>query len=508
MALTREVLDLSNDLNRTMERVPPGPFRFGISDAQKAAAAKDAGVHPGQLHFHSRAAQLTTTEFWIDRYPVTRAQFLHFLSETGHRMPYNGWLVGWTEFVDIVKLDDPRRLCCPMVGVNSEDARAFARWAGKRLPTEVEWEKAARGTDGRLYPWGHEYRPVVPRDGHLALDSTLPVGSRPHLASPYGVQDMKGGVLEWVRTVFTPCAPDGQAHDANAHVLAGSSLLHRLPTSHLASARWSWSEQMRVYDSGFRCVADAAPEAVPSRYTPPPTDLVRALEIRSELYGKEPIRLEPAVCATFSIHVPWFPDGLWVVDIPEGHWGPFPGANDWPFREESVWRTDWARNADGTRIGYERKAGASTLKVDVEARGDTVTCRIATHGMPDVDLASICVKTLSPFFSSQERLTQHRCEGGRLVRCADLPLAEGTPVSLGWSLGEKVPRGAAIMRSYDGRGWFILSGPPGVSASGNGWPHCTHLRGHPIVSGRPCEIRLTYLVGGEAELQARLNALA
>ena len=122
--------------------MPAGPFRFGLAEAQRQALARDAGVHPDMLHFHSREALLDTPPYWIDRYPVTNAQFRRFLEETSYQVPHNGWRVGWT---DLVGTED---LLAPVVGVNAEDAEAYARWAGKRLPTEVEWEKAARGEGG------------------------------------------------------------------------------------------------------------------------------------------------------------------------------------------------------------------------------------------------------------------------------------------------------------------------------------------------------------------------
>ena len=133
--------------------------------------------------------------FHIDKYEVTNKQYAKFISETGYRKP---------KFWDDVMLNVPNQ---PVVGVNWEDAEAYAAWAGKRLPTASEWEKAARGIDGRLYPWGNDYDAASGNfdDGGRMDGSTdgyamtsAPVGSFIDGVSPYGLHDMAGNVWEWV----------------------------------------------------------------------------------------------------------------------------------------------------------------------------------------------------------------------------------------------------------------------------------------------------------------------
>lgn len=138
--------------------------------------------------------------FYIDKYEVTNKQYAKFLAETGHRKP---------KFADDPRFNAPNQ---PVVGVNWEDAEAYAVWAGKRLPTASEWEKAARGTDGRLYPWGDDYDPTRGNfdDGGSMDGSTdgyamtpASVGNFTSGVSPYGLHDMAGNVWEWVAEQYS-----------------------------------------------------------------------------------------------------------------------------------------------------------------------------------------------------------------------------------------------------------------------------------------------------------------
>jgi len=136
--------------------------------------------------------------YWIYQYEVTVAQYRKFCkAKWWRRMPEApSW--GWR--------DDH-----PMVNVSWDDAAAYAKWAGVGLPTEAQWEKAARGTDGREYPWSNEW------DGSkcasllgAGLASTKPVGSYPKGVSPYGLHDMAGNVREWCADWY------GESYYANA----------------------------------------------------------------------------------------------------------------------------------------------------------------------------------------------------------------------------------------------------------------------------------------------------
>lgn len=160
----------------TMVWVPAGTFIMG--DKQ---------------HTHRR---FFLDSYWIYKTEVTVAQYRQFSRSTGYPMPAEPrW--GW--------IDDH-----PITGVRWEDAFAYARWAKAMLPTIAQWEKAARGTDGRIYPWGNDWdagklqcststEPLKLRDKTKLgeADRTAPVGSFPAGASPYGCLDMAGNVAEW-----------------------------------------------------------------------------------------------------------------------------------------------------------------------------------------------------------------------------------------------------------------------------------------------------------------------
>jgi formylglycine-generating enzyme required for sulfatase activity len=165
-------------------QIPPGWFLMG----------EDSGRLTNQPQ-----RQVYLDEYEIQVNEVTRADFARFIESTGYQAP--GWIPGSSEEDDL-----------PVVGVLWEDADAYCRWLGMRLPTEAEWEKAARGTDGRRFPWGDEWDVLKANTQESNLAKLLPVGSYPGGSSPYGILDMTGNAAEWVSDYFDPSyysyAPD------------------------------------------------------------------------------------------------------------------------------------------------------------------------------------------------------------------------------------------------------------------------------------------------------------
>jgi len=173
--------------------IPAGNFLMGSSDADISNYLK---LFSGSLRswFTDEQPQHTVylDAFWIDQTDVTNAQYAKCVAAKFCRAPANissgrrNAYYGNSGFADY-----------PMVNVDWNMAKAYCEWAGRKLPTEAEWEKAARGTDGRIFPWGSEvdcnkanYRDCV--------GDTSRVGSYPAGASPYGALDMAGNVSEWV----------------------------------------------------------------------------------------------------------------------------------------------------------------------------------------------------------------------------------------------------------------------------------------------------------------------
>lgn len=177
------------DVPERMVFVPAGDFIMG-SDPDKDPMADPLDEFPQH--------KVYLDAFFIDKYEVSNADYTKFVEGTGHRKSI---------FWDNPKFNHPDQ---PVVGVTWGDANAYAEWVGKRLPTEAEWEKAARGTDGRLWPWGNEFDPIKCNfddegkfDGHLdGFAMASPVDSFHQGASPYGALNMAGNVAEWVSDWF------------------------------------------------------------------------------------------------------------------------------------------------------------------------------------------------------------------------------------------------------------------------------------------------------------------
>ncbi len=196
-----------------MAYVPYGTFIMGMDRPPgKALLAKKILTARERLakrqwsaeafHDEGPAHMVVLDGYFIDKFETSNGQFGEFIKATGHPAP---------AYWDDPRLNKPEQ---PVVGVNWFDAKAFCEWKGKRLPTEAEWEKAARGPNGNRYPWGNEFD-VEKTNYGKRLDSTLPVDALPAGASYYGAYHMAGNVFEWVSDWYQPYYDTGAANIAN-----------------------------------------------------------------------------------------------------------------------------------------------------------------------------------------------------------------------------------------------------------------------------------------------------
>ena len=194
--------------------------------------------------------------FAIDQVEVTNERYMAFVTTTGHRNPPNPYGTG-----PLLSAKGIEQL--PVVQTTWYDAKAYCSWAKKRLPTEAEWEKAARGTDGRLFPWGNEPATLKRAnfDREWEDEKTLyPVGSLPDGDSPYGVKDMAGNAREWVSDWYDPdyykhapnLNPQGPDKKGVVRSIRGGSW-HSPVADITTSARGRGGFALQTHGTGFRC---------------------------------------------------------------------------------------------------------------------------------------------------------------------------------------------------------------------------------------------------------------
>jgi formylglycine-generating enzyme required for sulfatase activity len=221
-----------------MVYVPAGPFIYG-SESERNLQVSAAGE-----------------AFWIDRFPVSNAEFCRFLNECGNRVE------GGAEWIDLQGAFARERCRIserkgryvvgrgydkhPVICVRWYGAAAYARWVGKRLPTEQEWEKAARGIDGREFPWGEEFSRQRCNTRESGVGGTTEVGKYGEAGrSPYGAEDMAGNVWEWTASLW--------AESGGQRVLRGGSWGYLNNNYAACSCRSNERPNFRDIIMGFRC---------------------------------------------------------------------------------------------------------------------------------------------------------------------------------------------------------------------------------------------------------------
>ena len=234
--------------------IAPGEFLMGSTDADIAAVLREHPDWRADWFAQEKPQRLVNLPgFWIYRDPVTVAQFRACCAATEWRMPEApAW--GW--------LEDH-----PMVNVSWTDVTHYAEWAHAEIPTEAQWEKAARGADGRTWPWGNTWEPEFINQ----TNATEPIGIHPGNVSPFGVRDMAGNVWEWCHAAplgeydKAPARiPQRRPHATSGHVLRGGSCQCSYAAYLRCSFRGFECDVQRGHGSyrrptvGFRCVVNPA----------------------------------------------------------------------------------------------------------------------------------------------------------------------------------------------------------------------------------------------------------
>jgi formylglycine-generating enzyme required for sulfatase activity len=250
----------ANSAPAGMVKVPEADFLFKVSGIE-IEGFNDIGVdvqYPWEdspRRFHERPMHVAS--FYIDRYPVTNAEFKKFMDST-HYHPQDdlNFLRDWKDGSYPEGWGNK-----PVTWVSQEDARAYASWAGKRLPHEWEWQYAAQGTDGRLYPWGNEWNDgAVPLpDKSRTMRGPDPVDGHPKGASPFGVMDMVGNVWQWTEEFVDEHTRGGILRGGSYYQPQGS--IWYFPQAYKLNEHGKlllMSPSMdRSGGVGFRCVVDS-----------------------------------------------------------------------------------------------------------------------------------------------------------------------------------------------------------------------------------------------------------
>lgn len=235
-----------------MVLIPAGEFVFGSSEADIDWVVKEFFSESREWYLDETPAQKVYVEdYFIDIREVAVGEYGRFITAANRPPP---------KFFDDPRFNQPAQ---PVVGVAWEDARDYCEWAGKRLPSEAEWEKAARGGDARRYPWGNEPEPLKANMRGLAdqYRYTAPVGSFSDGRSPYGVRDLAGNVWEWVENWYLPYPGNAVANEMYGQtlkVIRGGSW-DANPDLARSAMRGKALPVRQQNTIGFRCAASAKP---------------------------------------------------------------------------------------------------------------------------------------------------------------------------------------------------------------------------------------------------------
>jgi formylglycine-generating enzyme required for sulfatase activity len=263
-----------------MRLIPPGRSVFGSSsDEIESAIHLDRDGELFSLEGESPQFVAFLPAYYIGVFAITNQQFVRFLSQTRpSSVVLNLWMP-WRERIRSPEDDNaPYRVAAgfekhPVANVSWSGAQAYSVWAGLRLPTEMEWEKAARGADGQIFPWGDLWSPekLCWHGSHLPTEDTAPVDSFENGSSPYGIYQMVGNVEEWCGDWYQPHAYKSYAagvltpptHGCERVVRGGNCQRRSRLEFRCAMRRGNKPSFTNIVLTGIRCACSAGSGALP-----------------------------------------------------------------------------------------------------------------------------------------------------------------------------------------------------------------------------------------------------
>lgn len=416
-----------------MSLVPAGPFVMGSNEGD----ADEQFAHRVDL-----------PAFYIDMHEVTIEQYARFVAATGYAAPID-WPGGRAK---------PGCERLPVTSVTWYDAASYATWAGKRLPTEAEWEKAARGTDGRAYPWGNSWKDGIANlEGDTSVAKPVAalqaVGSSADNASPYGVLDMIGNAWEWTSSWYEPYAGSSDvdaAYGQKFKVIRGGGAIYYygVPPVRRCSDRYRCLPYGRFEGIGFRCAMDATAAADAQSQTSPLTRPCLPpvpVERRSDSAPAEPLLLRvensadvPRRGEIVTSGVPFprgfvpdadrlrlFDDGEQAVPLQAAVIGTWPDGSakwillDFPVdlgaRQTRAYRLRWstdvprpivARPVEVKQDGQTVVLSSGSVKVIVDRKDPAALSQFWTLGV-DGDARQLTARTLVPEIVAMDSVPRH-----------------------------------------------------------------------------------------------------
>jgi formylglycine-generating enzyme required for sulfatase activity len=454
--------------------IPARNAVVGTSAAQREELAKRFDCHPTWLGDDLTRREVQLPAFWIDRYPVSNAQYLAFVEATGHARP--SWWTRWGGVFPVEYADHP------VVGVSGQDAAAYSVWAGKRLPSAEEWEFAAGSPDGGIFAWGDAWPGPLklrrePRPS-WELPGTRPVGSGGCGRGATGIEDFAGQTLEWV-------SDTRPHHGVQFQLMKGASWFHEDPLSYRTASGWYAYEGWRSAFTGFRCALDGKQESPLARKSQPARAMSSeaAREQLAAVPTRGPITFSAAggTSRHLSIRIPKYGPEALSLSAPETIIWNGTGVMTWRKTPDMTWTAQTPE-----RAAYEMRFEQLRVEAEFLAGEDCLQQRFTAVNLtqqPGSFQTSSCFNLQShPMFYDCEQLRTYVLDatgkfvplrrlsrGGDCVRWITGPSMN--------DLGDHVPCAVLAVLSRDGRS-VIASGRAGenvgLSVATNAMFTCLH----------------------------------